>query len=189
MLDGDKPLTTGQIGELCNVNYKTVLNWINRNRLKAYRLPGGDHRVNVKDFIAFCKEFGMPLPGILQESVMRVLVVDDEKNILSAFKRAFTEDHFEIRTAESGFQAGVELPSFKPHAVVLDINMPKIDGVEVARWIKQGTYGSGTKIFVVSGFLDADTKSKLSEIGVDRMHEKPMDVDLIKREIVELCAI
>ena len=56
-------LTTGEIARYCGVNFRTVIRWIERGRLKAYQLPGrGDNRVTVEDFIDFLKVNSMPIP-------------------------------------------------------------------------------------------------------------------------------
>ena len=50
-------LTTGEVARFCGVNFRTVLRWIERGQLVAYRLPGrGDHRIKMDDFLAFMAE-------------------------------------------------------------------------------------------------------------------------------------
>ena len=52
-------LTTGDIAKRLNVHMRTVLDWINKGHIKAYRTPGRHCRVTVSDYRKFLKKFGM----------------------------------------------------------------------------------------------------------------------------------
>ena len=71
-------------------------------------------------------------------SKQRVLLVDDEREILAVLSEALEAHGFETATASDGEQAMVEVARFKPHAVILDVVMPKENGYRVSRRIKSG---------------------------------------------------
>jgi excisionase family DNA binding protein len=54
-------LTTGVIADYCGVSKITVLRWIAKGHLKAFRLPEGHYRIHADDFDMFCREHGMPV--------------------------------------------------------------------------------------------------------------------------------
>ena len=56
-------LTTGEVAKYCGVNFRTVIRWIERGHLDAYKLPGrGDNRIPVNSFINFLQDNNMPVP-------------------------------------------------------------------------------------------------------------------------------
>ncbi|MGB9711222.1 MAG: response regulator [Thermodesulfovibrio sp.] len=68
---------------------------------------------------------------------MKILVVDDEKNILMLYKAELEDEGYEVITANSGREAIELFESEKPDMVTLDIMMPDIDGIQVLRQLKQ----------------------------------------------------
>lgn len=59
-------LTTGTVAKFCGVSKVTVLRWIEKGELKAFKLPGGQNRIHRNDFYAFAAKHGIPLRNIIQ---------------------------------------------------------------------------------------------------------------------------
>ncbi|MBN3561483.1 response regulator [Aliamphritea spongicola] len=183
-------LTSGKIATLCNVNPRTVLRWITSGKLKAFRLPGGNHRVQEGDFIAFLEENGLPVPAELQGtaspegkpsatetagvSVPKVLIVDDEKDVRRAINRVLRPLRWELHEAADGFQAGSLMLQEKPDLVLLDLSMPGLDGYEVIRYIRGNRQISDCRILVISALPPAALKKALDS-GADEVLAKPFD--------------
>lgn len=56
-------LTTGDVAKYCGVNFRTIIRWIEKGYLDAYKLPGrGDNRIPVASFVAFLRSNNMPVP-------------------------------------------------------------------------------------------------------------------------------
>ena len=68
----------------------------------------------------------------------RVLVVEDDTEIAGALRRSLRLEGYEVKLAEDGVAALEESAVFEPDAVVLDLGLPKLDGVEVARRLRDG---------------------------------------------------
>ena len=65
LMNNKSTLTTGDIAKYCGVNFRTVIRWIERGHLNAFKLPGGgDNRIAIPNFLSFLKEHGMPLPAV-----------------------------------------------------------------------------------------------------------------------------
>src|SRR4051812_50221192 len=64
---------------------------------------------------------------------MRILVVDDDRSVRDALRRALTLGGYEVDAVEDGRQALTRLSVSSPDAVVLDIGLPEVDGLEVCR--------------------------------------------------------
>ena len=181
----ERPLTTGEIADLCHVHLRTVLQWIHDGKLKAYRTPGNHSRVKVDDFIGFLKQYNMPIPDSLagRGGARKILIVDDDANMVSSIRRLFKkEPNFEIEVAYDGFEAGIKLLLFKPDLVVLDMKMPGMNGYEVAQKIKRSANCEHTKIIGVSAYFEDQDKERLREIGVECCFDKPFNsAELIEK--------
>jgi CheY-like chemotaxis protein len=70
---------------------------------------------------------------------MKILVVDDEKNILKLYKAELEDEGYTVVTANSGREALDIYEQEKPDIITLDIMMPEMDGIQVLRQIKQKT--------------------------------------------------
>ncbi|MBF0331055.1 MAG: response regulator [Candidatus Omnitrophica bacterium] len=184
-MSNERPLTTGEIADLCHVHLRTVLQWIHDGKIKAYRTPGNHSRVKVDDFISFLKQFNMPIPDSLtsRSGGHKILIVDDDINMVSSVRRLFKrEPNFEIDVAYDGFEAGIKLLLFKPDLVILDMKMPGMNGFEVAQKIKRSANCEHTSIIGVSAYFDETDKDRLREIGVDHCFDKPFNsADLIAK--------
>jgi len=184
-MSAEKPLTTGEIADLCHVHLRTVLQWIHDGKLKAYRTPGNHSRVSVDDFIVFLKHYNMPVPEHLasRSSNRKILIVDDDANMVNSIKRLLKKEQlFEIDVAYDGFEAGIKLLLFKPDLVILDMKMPGMNGYEVAQKIKRSPNCEHTRIISVSAYFEEGDKEKLSAIGVDYCLDKPFNsLELLDR--------
>ena len=72
----------------------------------------------------------------MEKNKYRVLVVDDEPNISDLIATGLRFVGFEVRTAVNGSQALTAAEEFKPHAMVLDVMLPDLDGFEVCKQIR-----------------------------------------------------
>ncbi|MBI2957458.1 MAG: response regulator transcription factor [Chloroflexi bacterium] len=105
---------------------------------------------------------------------MRILVVDDDPHICSLLQRGLSYEGFQVETAVDGLQALAKARDNGPDLVVLDILLPGLDGLEVARRLKQGSQcpilmltAKGMLVDKVAGF----------DAGADDYLVKPFDFD------------
>lgn len=184
----DKPsaLTTGQVGKYCGVNFRTVIRWIEKGKIEAYKLPGGrgDYRITVENFINFLKKNDIPIPADLQTIVPTVLLVDDDENITLSIERLLKGLNLKVITANNGFNAGIMLKEHDPQLVVLDIYMPGIDGLAVLKSIK--TSNKKIKVIILTGAGDEEVETAKKE-GADHIFKKPFEpeefINVIKKMI------
>ena len=136
--DPHKLLTSHEVGDLLQIAPSSVVKWVNEGLLPAYRTPGGHRRIKSDDLLHFLRGQGMYIPEPLQAGLPHVLVVDDDRQLLSALKRAMKpyQDRLRFSVAESGITALVQVGDLKPNVLVLDVHMPDMDGIEVCRQLK-----------------------------------------------------
>jgi two-component system KDP operon response regulator KdpE len=104
----------------------------------------------------------------------RIVVVDDEPQILRALRRALSARGYEVVTAADGEEAIVEIEGTMPDLVVLDLNLPGIDGMEVARRVRTW---SRVPILILSVREDEAGKVRALDLGADDYLTKPFGVE------------
>lgn len=182
----NEPLTTGQIAKYCHVTVRAVLKWVAEGKLKAYRTPGNHSRINLVDFVNFLNKYHMPIPPDLKYGVgkVKVLIVDDDKQVVSLIKKLLELDEiYDVRAAYDGFNAGRKFCEFRPELVVLDINLPGLDGYEVCKQIRNNPDSKKVKIIAISGEMDTEKGTRMLELGANDYLAKPFDNNVLKAKI------
>lgn len=105
----------------------------------------------------------------------RVLVVDDELNLVELVSTALKYADFETETARSGSEAIERVKSFKPHLVILDVMLPDHDGFEVARTM--GAAGIDVPILFLTARDATEDKVRGLTVGGDDYVTKPFSLD------------
>jgi two-component system, OmpR family, KDP operon response regulator KdpE len=104
----------------------------------------------------------------------RVLIVDDEPQILRALRINLTARQYDVVTAADGARALKSATTERPDLVILDLGLPDIDGVEVIRRLRAWT---PVPIVVLSGRPDSRDKVDALDAGADDYVTKPFNVD------------
>ncbi len=181
-------ITTGEVAAHCRVSYETVDKWIKTGRLKAYTTPGRHRRIDTEDFRAFLRQYNLP-PLEEESSRKRLLIVDDDPSIVQTLSKFFGKTgEYELATAADGFEAGVQIASFRPDLVILDLMMPHLDGFEVCRKIKSASETRNTRVLVVTGYATGDNLQKALECGADCCVAKPFRMGELKKKVEEVFA-
>lgn len=111
----------------------------------------------------------------MENSKYRVLVVDDEQSISDLIATGLRFVGFEVRTAANGAQALTAAEEFKPHAMVLDVMMPDIDGFEVCKQIRNEGQNIGVLFLTAKDGME-DKIAGLT-IGGDDYMTKPFSLE------------
>jgi two-component system response regulator MprA len=101
----------------------------------------------------------------------RVLVVDDEPAVRRALERALRLDSYEVALAADGEEALDSLAATPADAVILDISMPRLDGLEVCRRMRMG--GDRTPVLMLTARDAIDDRVKGLDVGADDYLVKP----------------
>ncbi|MEJ7817407.1 MAG: response regulator transcription factor [Thermoleophilaceae bacterium] len=102
----------------------------------------------------------------------RVLVVEDDGDIADVLRRALGMEGYEVRLAADGELALTEAADFEPDAVVLDLGLPKLDGVEVCRRLRQG---GDVPILMLTARDAVDSRVEGLDSGADDYLVKPFE--------------
>lgn len=183
-----KVLTTGEAAKYCGVTFRTIIRWIERGSLKAYKLPGrGDHRIRVDDFVAFLRHNEMPVPIDLAGANRTILVIEDQPEMAAAIRRVLKRAGYEVEVAADGFVAGTLLSRLRPSLITLDLKMPGIDGHQVLKYIREHEDHAQSKVLVIS----AETREGLERAlknGANDILAKPFDNNELLVKVAGLIA-
>jgi len=182
--------STGEAADVCSVSQQTIIRCFDSGRLQGFRVPGSRfRRIPRESLLKFMRDNEIPL-GNLDSGRRKVLVVDDDLEIVELMVDVLERDgRFEVKTATSGYDAGVITQEFRPDLMVLDYLLPDVNGNVVCRTIRQNSAFEHMKIIIVSGVVNKDEIKQLLELGADDFMQKPFSIDSLVDRISELLVI
>jgi len=188
---GHRFFTTSEVARYCAVTNDGVLKWIKSGKLRAFSTPGGHYRISTDDFRAFLEKYDMPIDEsfFLGETRERsVLVVDDEADIREIVRRVLTELDPDLRVDEAsdGYEAGIKIGSAAPDLVIMDVMMPRVDGISLCRSIRDNPRTKDVKVLAITAFPEQDNIKKMYDAGADLCLIKPLQFEHFRLEVVRL---
>jgi len=194
MTDNNVLLSPSEAAELLNVSPVTLRQWSQKGRIPFQITPGGHRRYKKSELYSFAKIMGMELsdpsapaqtgfvPGKPLQS-LSILIVDDNKELCEFLKVMLEryEPNWQITLAHDGFEAGLRVQQLKPDVMIVDLNLPGLNGDELCWNIKSIDDLKHVKLIGVSGLIDAAGIEQFLSAGAEIVLEKPItQEDLIK---------
>ena len=159
-----------QAAKICSVDRSTVNRWVTAGKIKSYSTPGGHKRILFKDLKLFLEKNKMPIK--LNEFEEKK-IVDDDIDIQEYLTMILSGIFTSIQVASDGFEAGIKVMEFKPHLIILDLSMPKADGFDVCKAIKENPSTFKIKILILTGYGTKENQTKAISLGADAFLTKP----------------
>lgn len=179
-------LTTRQAAAHCRVSIPTLRRWIRAGDLHAYLTPGGHRRIDLDEFQRFLAAQGRPPYPDGAGARTRLLIVDDEPLVVAMLVDLLSGGPFTVETATDGYEALVKVGTFRPAVIILDAVLPGLDGVEACRCLRRLPETRDIRILGVTGH--PSVAPVLRGAGADACVSKPLDPNLVVREIERLAA-
>jgi CheY-like chemotaxis protein len=110
------------------------------------------------------------------------LCVDDEPDAADTLAALLGLAGYDVRTCYDGPSALTVAADFHPHACVLDLNMPRLDGFDVARWLR-ASMGRAVLLVALTGDPRPDLDRRAADAGFDQVFLKPADPDELARAL------
>jgi len=116
----------------------------------------------------------------------RVLIVEDNPDLLSILRELLSDD-YEVATARRGEDAITLSGTFRPNAVLLDLQLPGIDGIETGKWLKRDLGEQNVAILALTALAGAGEAEAILSCGCcDAYMAKPASLVEIKSKVEEL---
>lgn len=182
--------TTGEAAEVCKVSQQTIIRCFDSGRLSGFRVPGSKfRRIPREELIRFMRTNNIPVDTI-EDGLKRILAVDDDPQILEMFVAILSKDpRFEVKTASSGYDAGLLTESFRPHLMLLDYKLPDINGNLVCNRVRSNPSYKDMKILIISGVVSQSEIQPLMASGANDFLKKPFNIGTLMQKITSLLEI
>lgn len=177
---GKQIFTTGEAAEVCKVSQQTIIRCFDSGRLQGFRVPGSRfRRIPRGELIRFMRANDIPLEP-LGGAERKILLVDDDVAIATLVEELLRRDaRYEVRTATTGFEAGLVVEEFRPDLILLDYLLPDLNGAVVCDRIRAKPHLASTRVvFVSAAATDAEVQD-LMRHGADGFIRKPFTPDEI----------
>ncbi len=116
--------------------------------------------------------------------MLKIVCAEDDKMISTALAEGFKNAGFEVTPAYDGEEALAKIKEIKPDVVLLDIMMPKMDGIAVVWEMKADAEIAGIPVVMLTNLSDPDTVSKILETGVtDYLLKSEQTIDQIIEKV------
>lgn len=179
-----------EVANICGVANQTAINWIRNGYLKAYSTPGGQYRVYADDLVGFMMERNMRVPENLASlcntsSNSSILVVEDDMGLNTVLHQYLSQEFsgVQVYQAFDGFEAGSLMTSKKPTVVVLDLNLPGVDGFELCKKINSSDEFGNPAIIVITALQDSGIEDKIQEMHAVAFFRKPVVLDELSQAV------
>jgi len=176
--------TTGEAAEICRVSQQTIIRCFDSGRLRGFRVPGSKfRRIPRQNLVKFMRDNNIPLDN-LDSGKKKVLVVDDDAEIVELISDILTRDgRFEIKTASSGYEAGMATQQFRPDLILLDYMLPDVNGNVVCQTIRSNPEFENTRIIIVSGVIKQEEIDQLLKSGAQDFLKKPFSISELTEKV------
>lgn len=116
----------------------------------------------------------------------RILIADDNRDSADSLAKLLRMTGHQPHTAYDGVEALEAAERLQPDVVLLDIGMPRLDGLEAARRIRKQAWGQRMILLAVTGWGDAESRAEARDVGFDGHLTKPVDYAALVRLLAEL---
>jgi DNA-binding response OmpR family regulator len=116
------------------------------------------------------------------EDVMpRVLVVDDEPDFIELLREFLTAKGYEVIAASNGEEGLRKVKEERPHLILLDVRMPKMNGLEVLKQVREIDHEVG--VIMVTAVNEEETGRQALKLGAFDYITKPLDLKYLERSL------
>lgn len=118
----------------------------------------------------------------------RILLADDHEDTLMALRAALEAEGHEVQSASDGMEVLRRFAAFRPTVLILDLNMPKLDGFDVCSVIRSRSADRTLRIVALSGHVLPEDRERSRRAGFDEHLAKPLDFALLREALSGLPA-
>jgi DNA-binding response OmpR family regulator len=117
----------------------------------------------------------------MEDDMPRVLVVDDEPDAVELLREFLAAKGYEVLTASEGEEALGKVKEERPHLILLDVRMPKMNGLEVLKRVREIDHEVG--VIMVTAVNEEETGRQALQLGAFDYITKPLDFKYLERSL------
>lgn len=160
---------------------------ISSNIIKSH---GGSIEASSDDKKGSVFRVSIPAKICSSKNPVKILAVDDEPDIREFIEEIFDNpEKFAVRVAVNGKEALLKIGQEVPDLLVLDINMPDMNGLELCRLLKKEPELSEIKVLIITGFFQSDLLNDINELGYTNIIPKPFKLSELKRQVTQITGV
>lgn len=166
----DQYVSLGKAAKVYGVSRRTMLNWVHNKKISAIKTAGNHYRVNITELIASREKSKV----VKKNRLKKIMIIDDDEATLDLLSSIIDKNFDDVlkNTYKTGYDALLEMKSVRPDLILLDLNMPKMDGFEFAKTLYENEDLKEVPIIVISAYIKDGTKEELAQYGITRFLEK-----------------
>ena len=177
MVSDNAVIGTQEAARQLGVSVRTVQLWVERGILDAWKTPGGHRRISLQSVE---RALASRQSGVGNaDAGLRILVVEDDATMQSYYRALLDvlRPEAELVVASDGYEGLIELGRQSPQLMLVDVDMPGMDGLAMLRRLGSGNLGEGVRIAIVSGLGKDEIDARGGAPDGIPVFKKPLGVD------------
>jgi DNA-binding response OmpR family regulator len=119
----------------------------------------------------------------------KILVVDDERDVLETLAGRLSREGYEVVTALDGEEALLKVKSDNPDIILLDLTLPKKNGFEVLKEVREQYKDKWRPVIIISGHTELEAVRQCYKLEADHYLTKPCTMDIVLRGIKTMISL
>ena len=154
---------TTYAAKLLGLSVGTVQSLVERHELHAWKTQGGHRRLSMPALREYQRKHNMPLTSDeANQPQLKVLAVDDDPIVLEMLRNFSLHCQFpvDLTTMSSGLEALIDIASIQPNVLIVDLNMPDVDGFEVLRKLRGNVQFDKMSCLAISALTPEEVEAR-----------------------------
>lgn len=188
MTETKEVLGTQEAARELGVSVRTVQLWVEKGTLEAWKTPGGHRRILRSSVERALRGRAQPDAAPTDPDALRVLIVEDDPTMQSYYSALFDilSPGGELVMAADGYEGLVALGKTAPHLMLVDVDMPGLNGIDMLRKIGNHEIGGDVHVAVVTGLSPEQLEKRGGVPGHIPVYTKPLSIDNLATLIKDL---
>ena len=154
---------TTYAAKLLGLSVGTIQTLVEKNELQAWKTQGGHRRISMPSIREYQRKHNMPQTNDeADQPQLKVLAVDDDPVVLEMLRQFSLHCQFpvDLSTMSSGLEALIDIASIQPNVLIVDLNMPDVDGFEVLRKLRSNVQFDKMSCLAVSALTPEEIEAR-----------------------------
>lgn len=180
------------ISKLCSAAPEVIFQWIERQKIPHFKVPGGHPRVAHEDLKKFFAQEGIAGPPGWEDDAAKykILVVEDDPDLLEIVGELLKDEpRADVRLEDDGFSAGLHIAGWHPDLILLDFIMPGLNGFSVCKKIRENQDTKDIPVLALTSLSNIENRRAVMECGVSDFLGKPFHSEVLLKKVRTLLGL